>query len=255
MQRFVTIVITVLVFAAGFSIWKLASRPAGVAYEQDSSGHLTRSTDGKTPVSVVPSDLSNRDISSYNALRRKADEQGLTDEQFVRGFELTERSGEKVTSEDLLGKPYVAGFFFTMCPSICVKQNEKVRQLQTVFSGQDVRLLSISCDPEIDTPAKLTEYAKRFDADPEQWLFLTGEMNHIQRVGVEMFSLAVERRFHAEKFVLVDAEGDIVGFYEWGDPVEWQLLQSDIAGLLKTGGIFPGRKEPLEQEGSEVTGS
>ncbi|HBE67882.1 MAG TPA: SCO family protein [Planctomycetaceae bacterium] len=253
MQRFVTIVITVLVFAAGFSFWKLANRPAGIAYQQDSSGNLSRSTDGKTPVSVVPSDLSTRDISLHNAMRRKADEQGLTDEQFFREFELIERSGKKVSSQDLRGMPYIVGFFYTTCPSICVKQNEKVQQLQTIFSGRDIRLLGISCDPEIDTPTKLTEYAKRFDADKDQWLFLTGEMDYIRRVGSEMFGLAVERRFHAEKFLLVDGEGDIVGNYAWGDPVQWQLLQADIEGLLQAGGIFPGRKEPLGEVG--VTGS
>jgi hypothetical protein len=56
-----------------------------------------------------------------------------------------------------------------------------------------------------------------------------------------MYSLAVERRGHAEKFVLVDAEGDIVGFYAWADPVQWQMLQSDIKDLLAVGGVFPNK--------------
>ncbi|MEO8271210.1 MAG: SCO family protein, partial [Aureliella sp.] len=137
-----------------------------------------------------------------------------------------------VRSEDLKGQPYVVGFFFTLCPSICVNQNAKVQELQEKYRDQPLRLLSISCDPEVDTPKVLAEYAKRFDADPKQWLFLTGEMDYIARVAAEMYFLAASRRFHAEKFVLVDAHGNNVGFYNWSDPLQFKHLQSDIDKLL-----------------------
>ncbi|MEZ6075613.1 MAG: SCO family protein [Pirellulaceae bacterium] len=64
---------------------------------------------------------------------------------------------------------------------ICLNQNAKVQELQEKYRGQPLRLLSISCDPEVDRPKVLAEYAKRFDADPKQWLFLTGEMDYIAR--------------------------------------------------------------------------
>lgn len=161
-------------------------------------------------------------------------------QEWLSSFELIERSGDTVSSDDLKGQPYVVGFFFTLCPSICVNQNAKVKELQDKFRDQPIRLLSISCDPEVDRPEVLREYAKRFEADPEQWLFLTGEMAYITRVAGEMYFLAAERRFHAEKFVLVDADGKNVGFYTWSDPLQFSQLERDIAKLLAG--------EPVERE-------
>ncbi|GAB5403397.1 MAG: hypothetical protein Aurels2KO_16280 [Aureliella sp.] len=238
---------TLLVAFGVFLVWRVVSQSsgtAGTAYVENEAGELVRSdsAEGKAVSRIVASDLSKRDIESLNRIRKQAEEQNLSDEEWARSFDLIERSGKKISSEDLSGQPYVAGFFFSLCPTICVKQNEKVQQLQEIFADRPVRFVSISCDPEIDTPSKLTEYARRFNADQEQWLFLTGDMKQIERVGGEMFNLAVSRRFHAEKFVLVDGEGDIIGFYAWADPVEWQMLQSDIEALLQAGGIFPGKK-------------
>lgn len=163
---------------------------------------------------------------------RKRPKSGDDTEEWLTSFELIERSGETVRSEDLKGQPYVVGFFFTLCPSICLNQNAKVQELQEKYRGQPLRLLSISCDPEVDRPKVLAEYAKRFDADPKQWLFLTGEMDYIARVAAEMYFLSAARRFHAEKFVLVDAQGNNVGFYNWSDPLQFNQLQSDIDKLL-----------------------
>jgi protein SCO1/2 len=114
-----------------------------------------------------------------------------------------------------------------------------VKELQDAYQGQPLKLLSISCDPEVDRPEVLAEYAKRFEADEEQWLFLTGDMDYITRVAGEMYFLAAERRFHAEKFVLVDADGHNVGFYTWSDPAQFNALKRDIDKLLSAGGKMP----------------
>lgn len=164
--------------------------------------------------------------------RRGARRPQVAGEDWLTSFELIERSGKTVRSEELKGTPYVVGFFFTLCPSICVNQNAKVKELQDKFKGRPVRLLSISCDPEVDRPEVLRAYAERFDADPEQWLFLTGDMDYISRVAAEMYFLAATRRFHAEKFVLVDAAGNNVGFYNWNDSLEFNELQRDMEKLL-----------------------
>ena len=160
-------------------------------------------------------------------------------EEWLTRFELIERSGEMVSSDDLRGQPYIVGFFFSKCPSICVNQNGKVRELQEKYRGRPLRLLSITCDPETDRPEVLAEYAERFDADPEQWLFLTGKLDYIRRVGAEMYMLPVEKRFHAEKFVLVDGQGERVGFYTWSDPASFAALQRDIDRLLDPNGTPP----------------
>ncbi|MCA9138572.1 MAG: SCO family protein [Planctomycetales bacterium] len=147
-------------------------------------------------------------------------------------FELTERSGETITSEDLLGQPYVVSFFFTTCPSVCPMQNQKIQELQERFKGKGVRFLAISVDPETDTPEVLREYAARFAADKDQWLFLTGDLTYIRRIGGDIFQQPIDKGFHTQKFVLVDSSGKIEGFYKWNEPKQFEKLQSAIEGML-----------------------
>ena len=146
---------------------------------------------------------------------------------WLNDFELTERSGKTVKSEDLRGEPYVACFFFSTCPGTCTRQSNKMQLLQSKFRGKPIRFVSISVDPEIDTPEVLSEYAEKFQADKERWLFLTGPIETIVRVGTEKFFLSgVEKRGHPDRFCLVNADGDLVGSYVW-------LLQDEYEQLLE----------------------
>ncbi len=154
------------------------------------------------------------------------------DEAWLSRFTLTERSGEKIDSEDLLGHPYVVSFFFSTCPSICVRQNQKLAELQEQFEGRGVKFVAISVDPETDSPEVLREYAARFGADEDQWLFLTGEMTYIRRIGAEIFQQPVDKGFHTERFVLVDSEGKIEGFYNWPEERQFEKLQQKIDSML-----------------------
>lgn len=160
------------------------------------------------------------------------DEPAMAPEGWMTDFELTERSGEPISSDDLKGQPYVVSFFFSTCPSICVQQNQKVQELQREFAGAGVRFVSISVDPETDTPEILREYAARFGADADQWLFMTGDLTYIRRVGGEVFRLAVDEKFHTEKFVLVHPTGSIVGYYSWPEAKQFEKLKTDIRSLL-----------------------
>ena len=155
-------------------------------------------------------------------------------EGWMSEFELTERSGEKITSDELKGSPYVVSFFFSTCPSICIQQNQKIQELQELFEDQGVRFVSISVDPQTDDPATLREYAARFDADEDQWLFMTGDLNYIRRVGAEVFRLAVDEKFHTEKLVLVGKQGEIIGYYEWPEKRQFEQLKTDIRKLVET---------------------
>ena len=154
------------------------------------------------------------------------------DEEWLSRFELIERNGELVKSEQLLGQPYVVSFFFSTCPSICVQQNQKLKELQEAFKGEGVRFVAISVDPETDTPEVLTEYAARFGADAEQWLFMTGDLTYIRRIGGEIFRQPVNKQFHTERFVLVDPEGKIEGFYNWPDKPQFKKLQGKIREMI-----------------------
>lgn len=205
---------------------KLPSDQAGVAYTETDDGELVLNEGQRTNSKAVLGDSDN----------------GSASEEWLSKFVLTERSGEQLGSAQLEGTPYVAGFFFSTCPSICVQQNGKVKELQDKYRGQSVRFLSISVDPEVDTPEQLTEYAKRFDADADQWLFLTGKMDYIRRVGAEVFSLGVEPRGHPEKFALMDANGKMVGLYTWSDENQFSNLENDIAKLVAAGGVMEGKE-------------
>lgn len=208
---------------------KLDADQAGYAYTETESGEL----------------IENRgDLPTGSTLAPPKRVPAGSEVEWLTSFELIERSGQSMTSEELLGQPYVVSFFFSLCPSICVQQNEKVQRLAAKFAGQPVRFVSISCDPEVDRPEVLAEYADTFNADKNQWLFFTGEMNYIRRVGSEMFSLPVMRRFHAEKFVLVDSTGKLHAYYTWTDPEQWQGLQRDIAKIIEAGGQFESPAAP-----------
>lgn len=155
-------------------------------------------------------------------------------EGWLSKFELTERSGEAINSEALRGAPYVVSFFFSTCPSICIQQNQKVKELQDEFASQGVRFVSISVDPATDNPEVLREYATRFQADPDKWLFLTGDLGYIRRVGAEVYRLPVDEKFHTEKLVLVDAKGQIVGYYLWPEKRQFEKLKADIKQQLES---------------------
>jgi protein SCO1 len=195
---------------------RLDPNAAGVAYIEEEDGTLRKASE----------------VRAEKRTRPAARAPKGSEADWLSEFELTERSGKLISSSSFKGRPYVVGFFFATCPSICVRQNEKMKSLQEKFRGQPIRLVGISCDPEVDRPEVLAEYAARFHADPEQWLFFTGDMDYITRVGSEMFSLGVMRRGHPEKFALVDAEGKVYGLYTWSDPAQWQALQRDMEKLI-----------------------
>jgi protein SCO1/2 len=186
-------------------------------------------TDGPGPDDIIYDNSLGIDEA---AIENRTPSHPPEDEEWLSKFELTERSGEIVKSGDLLGQPYVVSFFFSTCPSICVQQNQKLKELQDEFADQGVRFVAISVDPETDTPERLREYAARFGADKDQWLFMTGDLTYIRRIGAEIYQQPVDKKFHSERFVLVDSQGAIEGFYSWPEQVQFQKLQERISQML-----------------------
>ncbi|MBI4571708.1 MAG: SCO family protein [candidate division NC10 bacterium] len=110
----------------------------------------------------------------------------------VPDFSLIERSGRRITLAELRGRVWIANFIYTHCTDTCPLQSARMARLQADFSPElDVRLVSITVDPEQDTPAVLVEYANRFGADRDRWLFLTGEKKAIYTLALEGFRLSV----------------------------------------------------------------
>ena len=109
----------------------------------------------------------------------------------VPAFSLTERSGRPVSREDLRGAVWVADFIYTQCTDSCPLQSEELKEVQAAFpDARDLRLVSITVDPEHDTPAALRRYAERYGAG-ERWWFLTGDKRAIFCLATDGFRLAV----------------------------------------------------------------
>lgn len=164
-------------------------------------------------------------------------------------FTLTERTGKQVTSESLDGEIWVASFFFSSCPQRCMQQNLKIKELYEQYAPLGVKFVSITCDPATDRPSVLTTYAERLGVYSQDWLFLTGNMAYITKVGKDFFQQPVEQGGHSEALVVFDRRNKIAGYYHWLDPQQVANMQEKLDTLLTTpGGYLPD--EPAELAGS-----
>ncbi len=215
--------------------------------------------------------LGPRIVQSFVAWTNSNQTQGALEKLEVYGrvpdFSLIERSGRRVTLADVLGKVWIADFFYTECTDTCPLQSAHMARLQADFAGErDLRFVSISVDPEHDTPEVLSEYAARFRADPERWLFLTGRRDAIYRLAVDGFRLGVvdqgqkaqgapgrdrawlgpapawahpvpnpERKpiIHSSRFVLVDRQAQIRGYYHGTDRESLERLRKNVRIVLR----------------------
>ena len=140
-------------------------------------------------------------------------------------FELTDQEGNQFDSASLKGKVWMGSVFFANCPGPCFRENQAIADILREIDDPNFVAVSLTCDPENDTPAALEHYADRFEADPQRWKFLTGDMNVIKRVGTKTFFLPVEIGVHSERGVVFDRQGRLRGSYH--------LLQEDRVERLK----------------------
>ncbi|MFM9115502.1 MAG: SCO family protein, partial [Planctomycetota bacterium] len=148
-------------------------------------------------------------------------------------YQLLERSGKIFESRDLNGHVHVVSFFFASCPGPCTRQNNQLAILARELGPQGVTFLSITCDPKRDTPPVLKDYAAKLNADPRQWLFLTGDLGLIRRVGAEKYSVPVDEMTHTEKFLVYDRWGQRRGHFNWNKADELNQLRLLVDQLLK----------------------
>jgi cytochrome oxidase Cu insertion factor (SCO1/SenC/PrrC family) len=144
----------------------------------------------------------------------------------VQDFALTERGGGTVTRADLLGKVWVACFAFTRCKTSCPQISATMARLQHELAGTpDVRLVLFDVDPDHDTPDVLRRYAENYQADPERWLFLTGDRERIYGLIHDSFHLGVQQAegearrpgnevIHSSRLAVVDRRGHLRSFFD-----------------------------------------
>jgi protein SCO1/2 len=163
-------------------------------------------------------------------------------------FSLTNRDGATVTLRSLAGAPWVANFIFTRCALSCPRMTEQMRGLGSLLpETQRVRRVSFTVDPEYDTPKVLQLYAETWQIEDDDWLFLTGDRDAIRELVTGGFKLGFESEppaevanplepiLHSTRFVLVDANGAIRGYYDAFRPGEVQRLVDDLAAVADTG--------------------
>ena len=157
-------------------------------------------------------------------------------------FSLVERNGSSVSSRDLRGRVWIADFIYTTCKDTCPLQSRLMAALQAKLKDYgDLRSVSITVDPRTDSTERLSEYADRYGADPDRWLFLTGDVQQIRRIVRDGFRLSADPAhgaghdpvvLHSSRFVLVDRDGEIRGYYDSKDPGALRRLRESARGLL-----------------------
>jgi cytochrome oxidase Cu insertion factor (SCO1/SenC/PrrC family) len=140
-------------------------------------------------------------------------------------FKLTDQEGNQFDSATLKGKVWMGSVFFANCPGPCFRENQAIADILREIDDPNFIAVSLTCDPDNDTPAALAHYADRFEADPQRWKFLTGDMDVIKRVGTKTFLLPVEIGVHSERGAVFDRQGRLRGSYH--------LLQEDRVNRLK----------------------
>jgi protein SCO1/2/putative membrane protein len=161
----------------------------------------------------------------------------------IGDFHLTDQEGKTVTRADLLGKVWVASFIFTRCHGECVEITQTLAELQRRLGKQhDVVLVSFTVDPEHDTPEVLKAYASQKGADPDQWLFLTGDKTALDRLIVESFHQGVARAgstdgkdydvTHSSSLVVVDHMGRFRGYINGTEPQDLPRLCVKLQWLV-----------------------
>ena len=160
----------------------------------------------------------------------------LPDYGRVPQFQMTDSQGRAFDSNTLAGKVWIVDFIYTNCPGPCPRMTSQMHRLAQREKGDArVELVSISVDPQHDTPQVLDDYAHHFGGPTPQWLFLTGPPQTVHRLAFDAFHLGdiIGNMDHSTKFALVDQHGDIRGYYSTFDQDGMRSLVDDVAALRK----------------------
>ena len=165
----------------------------------------------------------------------------------VADFILTNQNGQAVSLADLRGHVWVADIIFTRCPGPCLTMTRQMKEVQQALpAASRTRLITLTTDPDFDSPAVLKTYAERFGANPNRWQFLTGTKKQLGDLAIASLKLtAIEKGpgerqspddlfVHSTIFVIVDRRGQLRGIYEAaGEGIEWQKSRAQVLAAIR----------------------
>lgn len=164
----------------------------------------------------------------------------------ISDFYLQNQDGIWVTKKDVEGKILIVNYFFATCPTICPLMNGKVAKVYNEFkSNNKVLIMSHTVMPENDSAEVLKEYAERFEASADGWMFLTGDKSHLYELARKSYLIVPDKDdpnyshgnefdfIHTENVALIDTKGQIRGFYDGTLDKDINQLIADINLLLE----------------------
>jgi len=166
------------------------------------------------------------------------------DEDGIADFEFFDTEGKVVTKADLLGRPWIVCFVFTHCAATCPMVTNSMRELQDRLKNYDFRLVTLTVDPERDTPEVLKGYGESRGADFSRWSFLGGDQRAIYKLIQGSFKMPVQETLgkdrrpgfefiHSNNIMLVDAEGVVQGKFDATKGEAMSVLRREIQKLAK----------------------
>ena len=165
----------------------------------------------------------------------------------IADFMLTNQNGRAASLGDLRGRVWVADIIFTRCAGPCPKMTRQMKELQDALPPESqARLVTLTTDPDFDTPPVLKAYAERFGADPARWMFLTGAKPEIAKLAIDSLKLtAIEKKpaeressqdlfVHSTIFVVADKQARLRGVFETtGEGIDPQNAKAQILAAVR----------------------
>ena len=165
----------------------------------------------------------------------------------IADFTLMNQDGRATTLADLSNHVWVADIIFTRCAGPCPIMSQQMKSLQDALpQTSQARLVTLTTDPDFDTPAVMKKYGERFGADFNRWMFLTGSKAEIAGLAGDSLKLSAvpvkpeDRKndadlfIHSTIYVVVDKHARLRGVFETqGDGVTWTNVQPRLITTVR----------------------
>jgi cytochrome oxidase Cu insertion factor (SCO1/SenC/PrrC family) len=225
----------------GAFLWTTALVMGYFVWQASRQLRETMNARAQAPATQIPAEIAA--VPAANGASKNPPTALLWDESGIQDFTFTERSGRKVTKADLLGHPWLISFIFTRCAGPCPRVSGRMSDLQRQLAGTDVKLVTLTVDPDFDKPDVLNRYAQSFGADSSRWLYLTGDKEKTYRLINESFKMPVKELtgpdrepgyevLHSVNILRVNEKGVVVAKYNALDDVDIARLEHDLAPYI-----------------------